>query len=160
MTTPSVHCHAKLGGIAKKHDRDGDWAQITLRVLPEDLPIELWQAPLGTIFVVAFARVGDDGVAVKQEAAKPKAKESFNTMSRCKQAGILCKDAVFRHWVAGQYNMGAGAADEATTARVVRHECGVDSRRELDGSGGPALKWDELLDRFEIAAGRTTEARG
>ena len=158
MTTPSIHCEARLKGIAKRHDRGGDWAQITLQVQPQDLPDELWQAPLGSIFMVAFARVGDDGVAVKQEVAKPKAKVHFRNLPRCQQAGILCNDATFQRWAASLV-VDVDVSEEGAR-QFVLHQCGIGSRRELDGSGGPALKWDELLDSFEADTGRTTEARG
>ncbi len=152
MTTPSVHCEARLKGIAKRHDKGGDWAQITLQVQPQDLPDELWQAPLGAIFMVAFARVGDDGVAVKQEVAKPKAKQPFHTLPRSQQAGILCNDATFQRC--------ADSTNEAGARQFVLAECGISSRRELDTSHNAAAVWDRLLAQFENETGRTTEARG
>ncbi len=161
MTTPSVHCHARLGGIAKKHDRDGDWAQITLRVLPEDLPIELWQSPLGSMYVVAFACVGDDGVAVKQEVAKPKAKAAFHTLARSQQAGILCNDQTFQHWAGAKSGGSFFYPENPDGARqFVLFKCDINSRRELDVSDEAGVLWDALRAQFETAAGRITEARG
>ncbi len=161
MTTPSVHCEARLKGIAKRHDRGGDWAQITLQVMPQDLPDELWQAPLGTIFMVAFARVGNDGVAVKQEVAKPKAKAAFHTLARSQQAGILCNDVTFQKWVGGKGGQSFFYPENPDGARqFVLAACMVNSRRELDVSGEAGLLWDVLLAQFETATGRTTEARG
>ncbi len=159
MTTPSVHCEARLRGISKKHGKDGDWAQITLQVQPQDLPDALWQAPLGSIFMVAFARVGDDGVAVKQEVAKPKATARFNTLPRVQQAGIKCKDAAFQAW-ATSMETGWACNDEASTRAFVLDQCDVPARRELDASPDSQRRWDNLLARFNEDTGRTTEARG
>ncbi len=163
MTAPSVYCEARLKGIAKRHDKGGDWAQITLQVQPQDLPDELWQAPLGSIFMVAFARVGDDGVAVKQEVAKPKAKAAFHSLPRVQQAGILCKDMNFHQWVenlgGSRYANRALESSESNARRFILDECKVNSRRELMSNDAGTL-WDALLARFETATGRTTEARG
>lgn len=156
MAVPSVNCEARLKGIAKRHDKGGDWAQITLQVQPQDLPDELWQAPLGTIFMVAFARVGDDGEPVKQEVAKPKAKGAFASLPRSQQAGILCDDATFQNWVGARF----GQWDSDGARAFVLAECKVDSRRELDESVTAAANWDVLRNQFEIATGRATEARG
>ena len=164
MTTPSVHCEARLTGIAKKADKGGAWAQITLQVQPEDLPKELWQAPLGSIFVVAFARVGDDGQPVKQEVAKPKAKREFASLPRSQQAGILCNDETFQQWVAPRISCDLLTHEHITEQAIARqyvlNKCKINSRRELDVSNDAGVLWDGLRAQFEIAAGRATEARG
>ncbi len=156
MTIPSVHCEARLKGIAKKADKGGDWAQITLQVQPEDLPEGLWQAPLGSIWMVAFARVGDDGQPIKQET-KPKTKVPFRTMPRCRQAGILCKDRVFQQWVNAT---GFPCTDEIEARRYVLKMCRINSRREIGDSLETGAIWDSLFRQFERETGRVAEARG
>jgi hypothetical protein len=163
MTIPSVHCEARLKGIAKRHDKGGDWAQITLQVQPEDLPNELWQAPLGTIFMVAFARVGDNGRPVEQETKKATLKrpgQPFSKMPRSQQAGILCKDIIFQKWVRkeGQPFRYSESPDGARS--FVLNECHIRSRRELNASDSAAEKWDNLVRQFMNVTGRAPEARG
>ncbi len=169
MTIPSTHCEARLKGISKKHDKGGDWAQITLQVAPEDLPDALWQAPLGTIFMVAFARVGDDGEPVNQESEKPtRPGRSFASLPRSQQAGILCNDETFQKWVVANHGYVMTPGGEAyeflenpISARTfVIDECKVNSRRELDVSDEAGVLWDALRAQFETATGRATEARG
>ena len=155
MAIPSVHCEARLKGIAKRHDKGGDYAQITLQVQPQDLPEALWQAPLGSIWMVAFARVGDDGEPVEQEPEKPKRPgRPFADMPPSQQAGMLCNDEGFQRWASRD-----NPCPDIARALILG-TCCIKSRKELDSSGEASFAWDNMLSRFRAETGRTAEQRG
>jgi len=79
-------------------------------------------------------------------------RQSWRSLSRCKQAAIRCADPEFQAWIM------ASNQDEA--AKHVRENCFVASRRELDTDENAAAQWDLLDERFRIQTGHMTEPRG
>jgi hypothetical protein len=88
------------------------------------------------------------------EQPKPeRPKQSWSSMSRAQQAGVLCSDERFQSWI-GVWGSGA----EQQAANYVREHCGVGSRSYLDLDGASA-KWDQLVTSYRIATGQQAEPR-
>lgn len=125
---------ARLMGLSKTRRKDGDWFELKIQVLPEEMPAELYAVPLGTRMNLAMVQIGDDETPVK-------AKRKFEDLSPSQQAGIRCNDPAFRHWL-------GSVADADDAADYVRHYCGVQSRADLNVGGGGAEKWRTLNAQF------------
>lgn len=118
---------------------------ISFLVHPNDISPEIAAAPLGLRCMVAFAAIGDDEQPVQKEPEKPK--QSWESMKRSQQAGILAADERFQRWL--------GVRDEDDAADYIRSECGLESRRQLDnGMGGK--RFDEIVAQFRQATGQET----
>jgi hypothetical protein len=151
MAVPSTHCEAKKHGY--RQTQDGIVVSFVLH--PNEVPDDLALAALGTRYMLALVRIGDDETPQSPKAKQPP--RPFASLPRSQQAGILCGDETFRRWVSGQ--KGRNTSGEAIREFVL-NRCKVNSRRELDASYEASVLWDTLRGQFEQAAGRTTEARG
>ena len=150
MSIPSTHCEAKKHGY--RQTQDGIVVSFVLH--PNEVPDDLALAALGTRYMLALVRIGDDETPQPPKVKRPG--KPFASLPRSQQAGILCNDTQFQGWAAWK----DGSTLCVDTARqFVLDECEINSRRELDISDESAQLWDSLRARFEIAAGQATEAR-
>ena len=150
MPVPSTHCEAKKHG----YRQTADGIVVSFVLHPNEVPDDLALAALGTRYMLAFTRIGDDEEPQVPEIKRPA--RPFASLPRSQQAGILCGDETFQQWIAIHY---AFAKNESGARSFVISYCQVNSRRELDVSDEAATVWDALRGQFEIAAGRATEAR-
>lgn len=125
---------------------------------PNEVPDDLALAPLGTRYMLALVRIGDDETPQSPEQPKRPARP-FASLARSQQAGILCNDETFQHWASGVIGEPNGTFCVTRARQFVLDECGINSRRELDVSDKAATAWDVLRGQFETATGRATEAR-
>lgn len=123
---------------------------ISFLVHPNDISPEIAAAPLGLRCMVAFAAIGDDEQPVEKPAEKPR--QSWESMSRAQQAGILCSSPDFQRWL--------GVEDEHGAAVQVRYACNVMSRGEIDKHPHACGKFDALVSRYRQATGQQAEVRG
>ena len=154
MPVPSTHCEAKKHGY--RQTQDGIVVSFVLH--PNEVPDDLALAALGTRYMLALVRIGDDETPQPPEAKRPA--RSFASLPRSQQAGILCNDETFQRWASGVIGQPNLRFCTTRARQYVLDECGINSRCELDMGTSAAIKWDTLLAQFEIAAGRATEARG
>ncbi len=156
MAIPSTHCEAKKHGY--RQTQDGIVISFVLH--PEEVPDDLVLAALGTRYMLAFARIGDDEEPQQPEVKRPA--RPFASLPRSQQAGILCGDLTFYRWAADQIGNKSGLAMNSVkhARQFVLNRCKVNSRRELDVSDEAGVLWDALRGQFETATGRATEARG
>ena len=158
------HFEARLAA----YNRVGSGDKLTLLLHPQELPTELLGLPLGARLTIAWVAIGDDE---KPALAQPVAKEKvsgkdirfdvplsnladqlrrktrcFHDLSLREQAVLRCKDERFQAWL---HNTHGQVFDEADAVLVVRDQCGVQSRRELDTNEDAAAKWKILNDAFE-----------
>lgn len=134
--------------------------KLTFTVNPVDLDdnsqallMDFIKAPMGAVYMLGMARVGDDGQPAKAAPAPTeKPKQRFHDKPLSAQAGIRCDDPrflVFLEETFGDtYN---GAVD------FVRAHCGVGSRKELDTNNVAADDWKGLNAEYEQWAGLATE---
>lgn len=149
MAIASSHCEAKKHGY--RQTQDGIVVSFVLH--PNEVPDDLALAALGTRYVLALARIGDD--EEPQEPEKPKRPGTrFADMPPSQQAGMLCDDLAFQQWVCS-----GTPTYEATRSRILV-DCCITSRRDLDHSDTAHNAWIRLLEKFRTDTGRTTEQRG
>ena len=151
MPTPSTHCEAKKHG----YRQTADGIVVSFVLHPNEVPDDLALAALGTRYMLAFTRIGDDEEPQVPEVKRPP--RDFHTLPRSQQAGILCGDETFQRWVTGRNGF---TTDLDGARQFVIDRCKVNSRRELDVSHDAGVLWNALRLQFEQAAGRATEARG
>jgi hypothetical protein len=107
---------------------------------------------------IALARLTQDAVKNSQQPdqsaeCEPPARfhsaESGKSVGGplCRSAAILCNDIAFRRFVSVQF-MDNETIDAVSAADFVRIHCGVDSRREIDGSPTASQTFIELRDAF------------
>ena len=75
-----------------------------------------------------FAAKSDDEPTPYQPEPKPAEKIKGGELS--KRAGILCADPAFRQWLGGKTRIGKMTEDGA--AKIIRNECLIESRAQLD----------------------------
>ena len=86
------------------------------------------------------------------EQPKPeRPRQSWSSMSRAQQAGILCNDPQFQKWL--------GVDTETLAVGTVRSMCGVDSRSQLDTWENAGPRWDDIVGKYRIATGQQAEPR-
>lgn len=93
------------------------------------------------------------GVALMNVQKDPKKpRQSWESMSRAQQAGLMCSRLGFWEW------LDVSGSDAA--ADYVRRYCGVESRAKLDTDQKAGAKWDALVSRYRQATGQMAEVRG
>ena len=118
--------------IALKQDRSG--FVLTLAIHPDELPEELIRDFVGARYACVMVRLKDDESATEYT-------------NRTQQAGILCRNPMFQSFISHAY---AGKdCNEEDAAAALCHECGIDSRTELNGNVSAKYRFDEILKEFE-----------
>ncbi len=169
MAVPSSHCEAKKHGYRQTEAG----IVISFVLHPHEVPDDLALAELGTRYMLALVRIGDDeepqAPHPSPHAARDKTEEydmrpkrpsplSWDELKPSNQAGIKCNDKAFQDWaVDGSYPEKAMAA---YARRAILDACGIQSRTELDSNDGARRLWEAMLARFHTATGRTAEQRG
>jgi hypothetical protein len=118
-----------------------------------ELPIERAEAFLKAFGVpqpgaekpVALALLNTE----QPKAEKPK--QSWSSMSRAQQAGILAADKRFQQWLE--------VPDEESAAEYIRSVCGVTSRRLIDGNLCAEDEFKQLMTTYRTATGQQAEQR-
>lgn len=129
---------------AMRQVQDGTW-RIGFTVLPEDVPIELMTAPMGTIYNIAIVNAEDEAhEAVYEEVKFEKPKRNFEDLPPSNQAALLCERADFQFFLIG-YNTLSGAE---IAADEIRHRCGVKSRSELDKNPVALAEFRKIQSEF------------
>ena len=116
--------------------QSGDWS-IAFTVAGDAMPNEILSHPMGQRYVAVLVPI--DG----QE--EPIQKKGWRTSN---QAGLRCTEATFKRFLYEEYNMQKWASDEEA-ADLVRHICGVESRKEFDTSDEARKAWLNLESSFQ-----------
>lgn len=164
--------------ISYRQTKDG--MVIAFAIHPNDVPLSLMNAPIGTIYAIGFREMpeGDQSAAPSADAgtgnalpgqtdlvassalteavavSAPKQRRHFSELPRSQQAGMLCNDPRFQKW------MGVSTSEEA--ALRVRIHCQVNSRSWLDDYlhyPEAAGKWDGLAIVFHAENSLMAEMR-
>ncbi len=146
---PSSHCEAKKH--AYRQTQDGIVVSFVLH--PNEVPDDLALAALGTRYMLALSRIGDDEEPQEPEQKPKRPVERWESMSPVKQAAILCNDDQFQDWSAPGQPSFDGARN------YILHECGITSRKHLTAEG-PRHAWAAMVAKFRADTGRTAEQRG
>jgi hypothetical protein len=152
--------------VAYRQSKDGMVISFVLH--PSEAPDDLATAPIGTRYMLAAVRIGDDeqpesGQGIppaaspvhsdeqSREGAPSKPKRSWHQMLPSQRAGILCGDAAFQQW--------ADCVNETQAADWLRDRCGVFSRKHLDQDDGARKIFERIEEDFQIAVGRVPPPR-
>lgn len=155
--TPDMF-EGRLVGYSKQSRKDGDWIEVRFHIHPNDVTPALAAAPLKTIFMVAAVPAQKTEKAAS-EPEKP-GKRHWDEIPLAEQAGIRCNDDRFVEWLVGKYHS-AWQTDEGPMLAqgIVRRECHVNSRSEIQEGTKAALRWRALDREFQQAHGLITEER-
>jgi hypothetical protein len=109
----------------------------------------------GQRFAIVAVPLGEAEHPNFEQPKAERAKQSWDSMSRAQQAGILCNDDGFQSWLGVRPQAGA----DEIVADYVRARCGVDSRAKLNTDEKAAAKWDALVSKYRTATGQVAEQR-
>ena len=174
MTVPSSHCEAVK--LSYRQTKDG--LVVSFAIHPNDMPDDLATAALGTRYMLALAKIGDDEKPIAgsrptqsdthgdlgQAPPAPKGKRSFADMAASQRSAILCGDPIFQEWITIRNravydpteNEDVRKNDAATYLRL---ECGIHSRSELDRDDQALEKYTTLETSYLVSVGRIAGPR-
>lgn len=174
MTIPASHCEAVK--LSYRQTKDG--LVVSFAIHPNDMPDDLATAALGTRYMLALAKIGDDEkpVAGSQptKSDKPgdlgqappavKGKRSFADMAASQRSAILCGDPIFQEWISIRHQQPWDiTVDEEyrkkDAANLLRKACGIHSRRELDTDDQALEKYKALETSYLVSVGRIAGPR-
>ena len=106
-----------------------------------EIPIEA-----GASFVAAFGTPNPaTGVPVAIARINQNAQPERKGGKLAQRAGILCNEGGFRRFLSRQYLL-----DDEGPAGVVRMDCGIDSRADLDHNAEAAKRFLDLVAAYEL----------
>lgn len=175
MTVPASHCEAVK--LSYRQTKDG--LVVSFAIHPNDMPDDLATAALGTRYMLALAKIGDDETPVAGSQptksdkpgdlgqAPPAAKERqrWDEMIPSKRAAILCNDPIFQEWIAIRNGNRYEPAENEDVrkndaASYLRLECGIHSRAELNREdSSPYAAFDKMENSYLVSIGRRTDPR-
>lgn len=140
----SLQFECKKNSLSQR--QNGDWT-VSFTVHAGDFPDALRTAVMGTRYQAVIVEIADDETPVEQP--KPDKKEDKHKLSR--QAAMLCGNPLFRAYLAEKVHIPGEneETDESWAANVIRAECGVHSRSQLDSEPDAAVCWQEMKSGFE-----------
>jgi hypothetical protein len=150
---------AKLCAIRK--NKDG--LVVSLVIHPHDASRDLMNLDIGARVMIGWAECTDapddtraarvaseDSVSVTEPPRETaKARTPFAELPLSQQAGICCKDETFREFLAMRTGR-ASACKQWQAENIVRINCGIESRAQLDNPADAAARraWNALYDEF------------
>ena len=146
----TVNFEVKKDGL--RQTQDGIW-KLTLTVLPEDMPIELMKAPMGSVYGLAMVPIDYDNPDARENRGTGKSEgEKVLALSH-----IRCKDKEFQAFIekqSGLQNSGIRMKGEYQTAEQwcvtsLRDYCNIKSRSELTTDVAAQEKLRELDRKFK-----------
>jgi hypothetical protein len=155
----ALQLEVKKDGLQQR--QNGAWV-LRLSVHPNDMPMEVMKAPMGTRFVCVLVEIdeneepkGGDAHAQLQSVidtppVQPREVGRASPEKRLAQrAGKLCNDPVFRLYMAEQFTVYPNrnlTVDEA--AHLLREVCGVGSRADIIPDTPAGDKFEKIYSRF------------
>lgn len=138
----SISLEVKKDGLSQK--QSGDWS-LRFTVSAADMDQRLTGAAMGARYQCVLVEVNDDETPVDHKVME---RDKWRALGAAKQAGIRCKDAVFRAFL-NEHNH--HNHDEESAAEAVREICGVISRSELNkpGKNRERERWHVLDNQFQ-----------
>lgn len=141
--TNSLAIHFEAIQIGMSKDKNG--FVLKLIVHPNDVPKDLIEDWVGTRYMVAMVKIGDDDQPVPP-TRKTEGEKAVQI------AGALCRNEKFQRWLANN-DLALGGSEEAAVAGV-RTYCKINSRNELATDEKARAAFYELRSRFEEALRR------
>lgn len=137
-----VSCEAVK--YAARQNRDG--VVISLLIHPNDVPRELFSAPIGSRYFVALVEIGDD-----EQPVMPEARAAGKRIAM--SAGMLCRSPQFQEWVSARTGQSFNPSDakgmEHMAAEYIRTRCGISSRAQLAENRQAQAIFKSIREAFE-----------
>lgn len=130
--------HFEAVKIALTQDKNG--LVLKLSIHPDETPKDLILDHLGTRYMVAVVKLGDD-----DQPVKGKTKSEGDKVVAI--AGLLCRNERFRGWMADMRY--SESEDTEDVAEALRKLCGVNSRADLATNETARNLFLDLRDEFE-----------
>jgi hypothetical protein len=131
-----THPHFEAIKIAMKQDKEG--MVLTLRIHPDDLPMEVVKDFVGARYQVVMVRLdGED---------KPMNREQEHSTDWVRMAGILSRDPAFPKWLEEIGEL--LTADPNDAVDWLRDHLGVKSRSDIPQSTSAIAKLRTILQEF------------
>lgn len=160
----ALQFEAKLDAL--RRNQDGT-VKLTLTVNPNDFPMQLMTDPLGQRYVCVMVAVQADetpkvsapcqaGKAPEGSHPPVAGKERWEEMSYAKRAGILSNDPDFHAFVARQNParwlglLSSEKSAEGAAALLIRAECGVTSRADIDKSAEARDAFNRMFTAYDV----------
>jgi hypothetical protein len=122
--------------IALKQDKEG--MVLTLRIHPDELPVDLMRDFVGSHYQVVMVRLNGDN--------KPMNREHEHSTDWVRMAGILSRDPAFPRWLE---DIGEILdANEKDAVEWLREHLGVESRAEIPNNPAAIQKLRTILQEF------------
>lgn len=130
--------------IAMRQSKDG--LVLSLLLHPNDVASEIISADIGTVYMAAFVRLGDDSSPqpssdIPDKQPEQKARRPFDTLQLSNQAGIRVGDKSFLEFL--------DVSNESDAVECIYLICGITSRRELDTDEVAGKKWLTLEKDYQ-----------
>lgn len=143
MVTPNFQGEVQLAGWSESHSGG---CKVVLW-LSDASDLDAFRAmtvrkgnQAGQRMMAVFVEIGDDEQPVPTQPAEPQEDRKGGPLARL--AGIWCADPAFRAWLREKEDA-TGPIDEDEAAAIIRIDCGIDSRAELDHSARARTLFDQ-----------------
>jgi hypothetical protein len=124
--------------ISMRQSKDG--TSIVFAIQPNDVPLDLFAAPLGSRFGCALVKINDHEEPVKG----PDAVEGDKAVA---SAGMLCRNIKFQEFLHDQYD--ALDISEDSAVDCLKAQCAIDSRAELKTNRAARRAFIGIVEKFE-----------
>lgn len=98
---------------------------------------------------VALARLEESALKQQLRASVEKEKKKWEDMPRSQQAALACQSPDFSEWLFAKYGWLRRPGDDAND--LLKRVLDVVSKKQLDGGGMAADRWDSLYSDYERA---------
>ena len=133
----TINMEVKKDGM--RQTQEGIW-KLTLTVHPEDMPIEIMTAPMGTRYGIAMVAINDDETTTNLES-NPEKSEGAKMVTR---SVMLCNDPEFLKYIDNKtgFNPAVGAP------YCLYDILNITSRAELKDNLDAQVKFESLEENF------------
>lgn len=137
MSVREAAVHFEAVKVKLMQSREG--MLLTLAIHPDEVPDEIVRSFVGSRWMCAFVRIGDDDQPVKSPA-------QIDGERAVQSAAMLCRDPSFQAWMAAEGL--ASSATEIGAAEGLRDYLGIDSRADLKTDAAARELFAKLKERF------------
>jgi hypothetical protein len=122
--------------------QDGKGSYITLSIHPNEVPLDLLAARVGSRFGCALVHIDENEEPVKGRDAE----EGDKAMA---SAGMLCRNLRFQQWIHRE-GLALDISEDGAIA-ALREHCGITSRTELKTNREARKVFLDLAQQFQTA---------
>lgn len=129
--------HFEATKVSMKQDKNG--VMLTIAIHPDQVPVDLMRAFVGSRYVIAAVRLGDDDKPVRG----PDQVEGDRAVQ---SAAMLCRDKQFQVWLSKTGR--AHSVSEEAAVQGIYKWCRISSRAELRTDHNARRAFNQLREEF------------